>query len=352
MDNLARQEDLDREIMPFLQKITRIADAATISKLCHEFIFRFPPQRGLEIASLLTHANPFFLADMPGENVRQLTVNLDLFAEMIMRAKLTASRARQSNVLVACAPKSASTFIQGALIKALGLPSGGLFTATMDAASGSALGANLKEQEPDELALIRNGLNLRGYVAQHHARCSPYMARLLSFYNVRPIITHRNILDTVVSMDDMVMDMRRGVDLDNTCYFNDGMPANFQTLERADRLMILAQRWTAWLVQFYITWKKCERLGLIKPLWVSYEQDFLGDKHLLAARIATFLGTDMAATARLADAFEDRSDADAKRLNKGIAGRGKDMPEKVRDRVLRIASYYSEEEDISALIGA
>ena len=64
--------------------------------------------------------------------------------------------------------------------------------------------------------------------------------------------------------------------------------------------MLLAQRWTAWLVQFFVTWKKCERLGLIRPLWVSYEDDFLGDKHLLATRVAGFLGVDMAAAARLA----------------------------------------------------
>jgi hypothetical protein len=247
--------------------------------------------------------------------------------------------------------KSASTFIQDALVRALNLPSTGLFTATLDAGSGSALGANLVEQEPDELALIRGGLNLRGYVAQHHARCSPYMARLLSFYNVKPIITHRNILDTIVSMDDMVMEWRSADQPNAAYYFNDAMPGNFHKREREDRLMMLAQRWTPWLVQFFVTWKKCERLGLAKPLWVSYEDDFLGDKHLLATRVASFVGADTATTARLTNAFEDRSNAGAKRLNKGVAGRGKDVPEKVRDQVMRIASFYREEEDISPLVG-
>jgi hypothetical protein len=350
MDNLARKEDLDAEIGPFLKKISMVADPVRLSEMAHEFIYRFPPERGLEIASAITYANPFFMADIPAENARQLAVNLDLFAEMVMRAKLTATRRKQLNILVACAPKSASTFIQDALQKGLGLPAGGLFTATYDAASGSALGANLMEQEPDELALIRFGLNERGYVAQHHSRCSPYTARLLSFYNVQPIITHRNILDTIVSMDDMVMDWRRSAKGSDGNYFNDAMPANYALLGLEDRLMILAQRWTPWLVQFYVTWKKCERMGLIKPLWISYEKDFLGDKLVLANRVAAFVGAEFADPAKLAEAFEDKSGGAKLRLNKGVAGRGKDAPEAVRDQVRLIARYYREEEDISALV--
>jgi hypothetical protein len=351
MDNLARADNIDAEISPFLRKIATVSDPQQLHDMGHEFLYRFPPQRGLEIAAALTYSNPFFMADIPEGNARQLAISLDLFAEIVMRAKLTATRSRQPNVLVACAPKSASTFIQDALQKALGLPGTSLFTATRDAYSGSMLGANLREQEPDELALIRNGLNGVGYIAQHHARCSPYMARLLSFYNVKPIVTHRNILDTLVSMDDMLMDWRKASPTNPGHYFNDGMPSNFTLQPREDRLMMLAQRWTAWLVQFYITWKKCERSGLVAPLWISYESDFLGDKAVLATRVSEFLGPEIANPARISAAFEDKSDAQAKRLNKGVAGRGKDIPAAVRDQMLRIAGYYREEEDISALIG-
>jgi hypothetical protein len=351
MDNLARKEDLDREIGPFLRKISTVSDPKALREMGREFLFRFPPERGLEIASALTYANPFYMADIPAENAKQLAVSLELFAEMVMRAKLTASRAPQLNVLVACAPKSASTFIQDALRTALSLPSAGLFTATFDAGSGSALGANLREQEPDELALIRTGLNGRGYVAQHHARCSPYLARMLDFYNVRPIITHRNILDTIVSMDDMILEWRAPAPIHDGHYFNDAMPRKYCQMERTDRLMVLAQRWTPWLVQFFITWKKCEKLGLTQPLWISYEDDFLGDKQLLAVRVAEFLRLDGAAVDRLVNAFEDKSNGGAKRLNKGVAGRGKDVPDVVREQVMKIASYYRDDQDISPLLG-
>jgi hypothetical protein len=352
MDNLARKEDLDREIGPFMRKISFVGDPRQLSEMCHEFLFRFPPQRGLEVASALTFANPFFMADIPEENARQLAVNLELFAEIVMRAKLTAARAPQSNILVACAPKSASTFIQDALRAGLNLPAASLFTATYDAGSGSALGANLREQEPDELALIRNGLNKRGYVTQMHMRCSPYAARLLNAYNIRPIVTYRNLFDTIVSVDDMQCEWRRAPGgTTASYYFNDGLPGNFLSLDREDRLMILAQRHTTWFLQFYMSWKKCERLGLTKPLWVSYDSDFLGDKQVLAQRVIDFLGVDGSSVIRLTNAFEDKSNAGSKRLNKGVAGRGKDMPQAVRDFILRAADYYREDEDLSPLVG-
>ncbi|MFM2279240.1 MAG: hypothetical protein RLZZ444_1471, partial [Pseudomonadota bacterium] len=265
MSNLAMVDNPDAEIGPFLRRIATMSDPKALHDMCHEFLYKFPPQRGLELSSFMSWSNPFFLPDIPAENAKQLTVSLEIFAEVMMRVKLMANRSNQLNVLVACAPKSASTFIQDALQKALGLPAAGLFTATTNAYSASMLGANLMEQEADELALIRNGINGRGYVSQLHARCSPYMARLLDFYNVRPIVTYRNIFDTLVSMDDMLMGWRNNAAGNDGHYFNDGMPANFATLDRADRLMILAQRHTPWLVQFYISWRKCERAGLTKP---------------------------------------------------------------------------------------
>jgi hypothetical protein len=348
MDPAAAPETMVRPMMTWMSVNT---DAADMDAKADLFIKQFPPEKALSIASALSFANPFFVPDIPDAPARQLAVSLEDFAEFSMRAKLTAKHADQPNILVACAPKSASTFIQAALIKALQLPQACLFTPTLDWRSAASLGANLREQDPDELSLMRNGLNARGYVAQHHARCTPYLARLLGVYNVRPILTHRNIFDTVVSMDDMVMEWRSDPNSSQYGYFSDGMPSNFQTLPREDRLLILAQRWTPWLVQFYVTWKKCEKLGLTKPLWISYEQDFLGDKQVLADRIADFVGRERADAGKIAAALADTSDGKVKRINQGIAGRGRDLPAEAREHILSTAGYYSDDEDLTPLIG-
>src|SRR5690606_35555781 len=231
-----------------------------------------------ELASLMTWANPFFLPDIPDEAARKLSLDSSQFNEFVMRAKLTAQRSSQLNIMLACAPKSASTFIETALRKALDLPTASLFTNTMGGFAASMLGANLREQQPEELALLRNGLNGTGYVAQHHSRCTPYLAQLLDLYNVRPIVTHRNLFDTFVSLDDMVMAYRTGTAEDTKHYFNDALPTNYGTLDLEQRLTLLVHRNTTWYIQFYLSWKKCERAGLIRPLWISYEDDFLGDK--------------------------------------------------------------------------
>lgn len=351
MDNLARKDTPDSEVGPFLDMFSKIVDVVDVRRQGHEFLGRFPPRCRLELASALAWANPFFIPDMPAGTAQQLALNLNQFTEFVMRAKLTARRAGQLNILLACAPKSASTFIETALRKALDLPTVSLFTTTPSGLSGSMLGANLREQEMDELALIRNGLNGAGYVAQHHTRCTPFLAGMLNTYNVTPIVTHRNLFDTIVSLDDMVMAYRTGGARDRDLYFSDGLPANYGGLDREDRLTILAQRNTAWFIQFFVSWKKCERAGLIKPLWISYEKDFLGDKAVLAARVSRHLGSQFADPAKLADAFEDKRDADARRFNKGVAGRGREMPESVRQIILKTAGYYRDEEDISPLTG-
>lgn len=358
MDNLARNAPgpaeaepvSNAEITAFIEMFTTLTNPATMRKAAHDFLARFPESRRLEMASALSWSNPFYIPEMPDDVARKLALGVNQLAELTMRAKLTASRAPQLNVLLACAPKSASTFIGAALQTALGLPSAALFATTPRIRAVSMMGGNLREQEPEELALIRNGLNGVGYVAQHHSRCSPYLAFLLKTYNVRPIVTHRNLFDTFVSLDDMIMGYRSDKDSDSGFYFSDGLPANFGKLDLEDRLTILVQRNTAWFIQFYVSWKKCERANLARPLWVSYEKDFLADKQGLAERIIRHLGLDAEAAVRLLVAFEDKSDGDAKRLNKGVAGRGRVMPDSVRAIIERTAHYYRDEEDLSPLL--
>jgi hypothetical protein len=354
MDNLARRTgqaqegDLDGLIGNFMAEFAKIRDPARFNRQGNEFISKFPPERGLEIATALTFANPFFLPDIPAAPAASLAVSLDLFSEQTMRAKLAARSAGQLNLLVACAPKSASTFIQNALQNALSLPAASLFTASLNS---SALGANLREQEPDELSLIRNGLNRMGYVAQHHARCTPYLARLLALYRIRPIVTIRNVYDTLVSLDDMLLEWRSVHPGGEGHYYDDAMPRTYATMDVEDRMTLLAARWPAWLTQFYISWKKCEKANETKPFWISYEDDFLAGKQALAARLAEWLGGDRADPDKLLAAFADTSQGKAVRLNKGVAGRGEAIPARIRARIEETVRAYGEDEDLAPLLG-
>lgn len=337
-----------QEISEFISKIATENNADELKKIGNEFIYSFSPDAALQVATNISWANPFFLPDIPQESFKHLMISPEQFAGALMRTRMTINRNNGLNILVACAPKSASTFMQSALRKALDLNAASL---TVPAADSSALGANLREQEFDELALIRSGLDGRGYVAQHHMRMNPYGAQVIKNYNIKPIVMYRNIFDTLVSADDMHMTERGKSPEYKGHYFNDSMPENYHTLERDERLIMLAHRLCSWLVNFYVSWKTCESYGLVKPLWVSYENDILSDKKELTARLLVFLGHDRADPTKMVKALMDKSDGKSVRINKAVSGRGSEVPDSVREFVLSVARPYENDFDLTPLIG-
>ena len=120
------------------------------------------------------------------------------------------------------------------------------------------------------------------------------------------------------------------------------MPRGFATLDREARLMLVAGRFAAWIAEFHLSWKHAEREGVVRPLFLSYEQDFLGGRHMLARKLSEFLGP-KASAIRLS-ALLDNRDVPA-------AGQGKDMPRAVRDFVLRMIDGYGQGEDLTLLLG-
>ena len=338
-------------IREMLQYISGVTDPLEIQIAGQVYISKVPPERALEIASALSFGNPFCIPNISDENAKQMAISVHQFAELVMRGRITCHHSKQPNILVACAPKSASTFIWASLTRAAGLPGVSLTAATMTPQSSSQLGMNLREQETDELALIRNGINGIGYVAQHHIRCTPYLCRQMNLYRIKPIVTYRNYFDTLVSLDDMFLDWRPAEGATDNHFFDDGLPANYVHMDREDRLHMLADRSTVFFIQFYLTWKKCEAMGLVEPLWVSYETDFHGDKAVLARRIADFVGTDHIDADKLAAQLGETKPDKAVRLNKGKVGRGADIPQSVRDKVHAIFRPYQGEADFSDLLG-
>ena len=67
MDNLARKDELAQEFGSFLHMISSISDVKALDQMCHEFLYRQAPQRGLELAAGMSWANPFFLPDIPAQ---------------------------------------------------------------------------------------------------------------------------------------------------------------------------------------------------------------------------------------------------------------------------------------------
>lgn len=249
-----------------------------------------------------------------------------------------AARIGGRRVAVFAMPKSGSSFVQSAIGHAANIPFLSLTSLPADGgATASRFGINGREQEIDELALILQTIRGGGsWVAQHHTRFNRYLGFQLRFYRIRPIITVRNIFDAIVSMDDMVMETRTNGEWGLDPPY--GLPGNYPELGREDRLALLAQDFGVWLITFMVSWKRAIASGLADPLILSYERDIL-DPALLTGRLGDFLELGDTQREALADYAGRRPGAEA-RFNKGVTGRGADIPEDARTMLLTHARRF------------
>ncbi|MEM6506144.1 MAG: hypothetical protein AAF711_11925 [Planctomycetota bacterium] len=96
---------------------------------------------------------------------------------------------RRPHILIACMPKSASTFLATAIASMKGFKRYRLIP-----------DYSAREQELCEIRLSR--YNQRTYVAQHHVRHSAWTAGLIEQYHLTPVVIVRNLADTAISLRD------------------------------------------------------------------------------------------------------------------------------------------------------
>jgi hypothetical protein len=102
-------------------------------------------------------------------------------------------------------------------------------------------------------------------------------------------------------------------------------------MAREPRLMLLAARFGGFIGDFERSWIRATQDGLVRPLFLSYEADFLGDRHLLARKLAGFLGP-KANAMKLAAVLDDREIAPA--------SAGAELPASVIEMLSAIAEAY------------
>jgi hypothetical protein len=237
----------------------------------------------------------------------------------LIAARDAAMRSKSPRYAVFCMPKSGSSFIKSALQAALQLPFVSL-TSVGGIRQSSELGMNSREQELDELALTKWSLSCYdGFVAQHHTRYSTYLARQLNLYGITPIVTVRNILDCITSFDDMMLEARMNSDswtMDPQFI----LPENYAKLDRNARYEIITPSYGVWLINFYLSWKRCIHQSIISPLVIKYEDHVLNGDMLIEV-LAGYVGMSESQRDRLRD-FVHEPDATLSRLNVGRSGRG------------------------------
>jgi hypothetical protein len=342
--------DAQAIIQQMVAKVVNITDPAKLSATVAELMTGLPDPLQRQIACSVGLSNPLYTPDdaYAARMWRGQQIGLTEFADIVLRLKKAVQTVRAPRILLACPRKTASTFLSAVLVNALGAQESLLTLPVARLQNAGALGAAMREHEMDELALLRACFLPTGFVSQQHVRCTPYLASQLALYHVQPILLKRNLLDSLVSLDDMCLEAARAHHADKF-YFFTHLPHAYKDMSDDWRMATLIRLYLPWYLSFYASWRKCEARGLVAPLWISYEQDVKGEPAELAEKLAAYIGG-QATTERIAAAIVANTGKQALKFNKGVVGRGQRMSDANRDMVRDYVDMFRDEVDFSDLI--
>jgi hypothetical protein len=217
-------------------------------------------------------------------------------------------------VLLACMPKSGSSFVSTAIAQLPGFVRAHLLP-----------GYGCREQELciDKLREYE-ALGLP-YIAQHHVRYSEITGEYMARFGLRPVVLVRNIFDVIPSLVDHHS-------LENSVY-----PAAFAPDDIASRCFEEQARFVTdmaipWYFNFFVSWARVNG-----KLLVTYEE-FIADPEKVLARICSHLGVS-ASEQQIREAVRIAGGA-SPRKNKVVPGRGRDLPTDCIQAIQRMAAYY------------
>jgi len=248
------------------------------------------------------------------------TITPQHLTQRILAAKTgTALPKMGKHVLIACMPKSGSTFLAKAIAN---IP--GMHDVTL------TYGYERREQElcPAACALAHE-LN---YVAQHHVRYSGATQRILTVFDIYPVILMRSIFDCVVSLRDHLE--RESMEIP-IAY----LPPHILQLPKEKQYDLIIDFAVPWYANFFACWSEYKGPGM-KVLYRELVQDVRG----IIAKILREVRMDT--SYELIDAAIESAMKQDVRFNVGKVGRG--LEELSSHQIARIEELFS---NYSALEG-
>lgn len=293
-----------------------------------------------------TAINPFFVPNAQGAGP---ALNATQWLYIVSQARAAAANSSARRMLVAAPMKSGSTFVTKALSTAFDLPRISLIMLLARAYDYAVLGAATRAHEIDELALISACCRPEGFISHHHMLGSPFVARQAELYGLDLVLIRRNIFDMLVSLDDFTLKYI-ATDADSEVFFNRGLPTNYAKLDFDQRISRLIDRNLTFYVNYYTSWTLAEQQDLIKPFWISYEEEIAGGTRALAGRISGAFAKNDDQAGRITAAFGEGGKMEHVHFNKGVAGRGRSITGRNRERVLEAFADFSDVGDWSDLL--
>jgi len=218
----------------------------------------------------------------------------------------------KTHLLVACMPKSGSTYLSAILSNLEGFQQGILVHS-----------AGRREQELDvlQMALYDNA----NYVAQHHVRYSQGTQELLNKFDVKPIVLVRNVYDAMVSIRDHFRNESTEKPMGYAFPYMKDWPD-----EKLEEFIV--DIFMPWYLNFFLSWKESNN-----SCWLTYEE-LIADPQATLGKIDRHfaLGLD---EQDMKKAIE-RASVGFTRKNVGKSGRGDQLNDYCKNRIERLIQYY------------
>jgi len=219
----------------------------------------------------------------------------------------------KKNILLACLPKSGSTYISN-------------IVSTYPNFIRTDLVVNYghSEQEIDSNQAVRyRNIN---YVAQHHIRYSKNTDFYIKNYGMIPIVLTRNFFDTIISIKEHIKA--------ESMVWPMAMVNNYIIkLDDKDLELALAELFGPWLFNFYVSWS-----SFSNKLHITYE-DLVENENILFEKIFRYCGLE---DNKIEKCLFDAKSGRKNRLNVGIIGRGESLNSRAKDFLIKISKYYPE----------
>jgi hypothetical protein len=235
-------------------------------------------------------------------------------------------RGRRHHILIACAPKSASSFLSEALLEVTGFRR--YFLAPLG--------------EDRERQIERRSIPLflaTDTVSQEHLKATGPDVRLLREMHVRPVVLVRDLFDALVSLRDQIAHEPPAP------WPMAHVPRGFAGWDEARQLWFVVRMFTPWYLSFFASW--CDAMRTLDVLWITYD-DVVACTRDTIRSVLHHVGLDFDDDA--IDAGVARVNRARIRFNRGVRGRGRRMLSADQQRaVLEIAEPFRHEYDLAPL---
>ncbi|CAN7434114.1 hypothetical protein [Rhizobium sp. LjRoot254] len=334
----------------FIEMLIRAPDLDSVRKVADEVMTMKDVNAQRKTFAFGNLASPFFVPSDKSKG--QMQINPLQLQYFLAQARASAAQTVSERIIVSAPMKSGSTFISAALGHAFRLPKTSLLMLLARPYDYAVLGAGTRPHEIDEIALLNACLTPGGFVAHHHMLCTRFLAQQAELYKLKFVLLKRNIFDCLVSLDDFCLkNIGEVAGNDVSPYTELGLPRLWSKMEFEERMHHLLDRSLMTYVHYHVSWSLLDRAGLIKPFWISYENEMLGDKAALAARICEWLGRSASDVESLFTALDRGKGDRGTHFNKGVAGRGSVIQGALRKRVIDAFMAYRDLADWREILG-